>query len=214
MGFLILMIIFIVLFVLFLIYSSYFSQIFIHERRKKDYIDRFRRKVKGIYLSKGYFATSHKIISKKEFKSLSNTQKSNYGSCYNAVKFKTDNAEWELFFHLVKDGTFFSEILNIRVFPNQNYIKSEGNVEKNYSRINIFTNSMYLSNLLESKEMYETLEWLIKNNGDILLISQNGLHFKAFLDHNEKLNTDETLDIIKVINNIKNKIYRKEILEY
>ena len=92
MGFLTFLIIFLILFVLYLIYSSHFSQILIRKRIKKDFINRLKRKVKGVYLSNGYFAASHKIITQKEFNSFSNKDKLKYSSCYNVIKFKTEES--------------------------------------------------------------------------------------------------------------------------
>ncbi len=204
----------IIIFILFLIYYSHFSQVIIHKKNKKEFIQRLKNKVKGIQISKGYFAISHKIITENEFKLLTRTQKLKYSSCYNIIIFKTEHAHWELFFHLIKDGTFYSQILNLRVFPIKNHIKTEGNIEKNYTRLNIFTNSRYLSAILESSELTPLLKWLIKNNGDILLVNHTNLHFKAFLNSTTNLNIDDGMNMIKTMNEIRNKIYKKGILEY
>jgi len=131
------------------------------------------------------------------------------------VKFKTEDANWELFFHLVKDSSVFSEILNIRVFPKHNHIKSVGNAERDYSRLNIFTNNQYLSRILESSNIFDDLNWLIKNHGDIVLVNHNSIHFKAFIDSkDDSLNSKLALEMIHAINEIKNKVYKPGILEY
>lgn len=178
------------------------------------FIDKFVESVKGIYISKAYFAVSHRIVHVKSFKSFSNRQKVQFGMCYNVVTFKTPDANWELFFHLVKQSTLkYDEILTLRVFPINNRIKSEGNVEKTYSKLNIFTNNRYLTGILESNEVTDLLKWLIRCDEDILLISPNNLHFKAFLK-NGKFSSTRAMDMIKAMNSIKNKIYKDNVLEY
>ena len=114
---------------------------------------------------------------------------------------------------MVKEGVRFSEIMNLRVFPKFNLIKSEGNVEKNYSRLNVFTNNRYLTAILETRDVDENLKILLKNNGDILLISHNNLHYKTFMS-SQDLTIEKIMDIIKAINHIKNKIYKDDVLEY
>ncbi|MFW6008990.1 MAG: hypothetical protein ACOC16_01385 [Nanoarchaeota archaeon] len=199
--------------IIYLIYKSYYFQFFYHKYRiKNDFIKSFQEIVKGKYYSDAYFGPSHKIISVHEYKSMSNKHKMNFSKCYNIITFKTPDIKWELYFYLIKDGMSFSEIFNLRAFPKDYKIKSEGNVEKSYSRINIFTNNRYLTKVLE-KQIYDDLEWLIRHNGDSLLISYNNLHFKASLK-SEKLTKTRTLDMIKAMNNIKSGIYKKDLLEY
>ncbi|MCA9459163.1 MAG: hypothetical protein KC550_01295, partial [Nanoarchaeota archaeon] len=183
MVFWILVVTLIISFCIYVFYTSYFFQMNIHKKKTKMlFIDKFVESVKGIYISKAYFAVSHRIVHVKSFKSFSNRQKVQFGMCYNVVTFKTPDANWELFFHLVKQSTLkYDEILTLRVFPINNRIKSEGNVEKTYSKLNIFTNNRYLTGILESNEVTDLLKWLIRCDEDILLISPNNLHFKAFL---------------------------------
>jgi len=195
-------------------YTNYFFQEYLHKKKiKSQILGDFIDSVKGEYIEKAYFAASHKLVSISQFKSFSNSHKLLFSKCYSIVKFKTQDADWELYFHLVKESGKYSEILNIRVFPKFYKLKSEGNVEKNYSRLNIFTNNRYLTGVLESPEVNDYLKWLIRHNGDILLVSNNNLHFKAFLT-NKKLNSNRIMDMIKAINGIKSSVFRKEVIEY
>jgi len=202
------------LFLLYLIYTSYSFQVLIRRIKfKKYFLKEFRSTVKGIYHSSGYFAISHPFITNEEFKSFSNRYKLSFSKCYNVITFKTNDANWELFFHLVKEGSIYSEILTIRSFPKKLRIKSEGNIEKNYSRLNIFTNNRYLTGVLENRVNDDLLKWLIRNNGDILLILHNNLHFKAFLK-SKTLTVERALDMIKAMNGLKNNIFKEDVIEY
>jgi len=212
MGFLLLLGISFTILIIYFIYSSYFIQIIIFKSKKKEIIKQIRNSVKGIYLKEGYFSINNKVIDQNKFNHLTNKEKLKFGTCYDIVYFKTENTNWELFFNLIRDGTKYVEVLNIRSFSTHNHIKSEGNIEKNLSRLNIFTNSHYLSQILENTEIYDTIEWLIKNNTDLMLINYNRLHFKT--QHETKLKESKILEKIKAINQIKNKIYKKGILEY
>jgi len=201
-------------FIIYLFYNAYFFQLYLHKYRlKSSFVNNFKNSVKGTFHDEGYFAMSHPFVSKEEFKSFSNRHKISFSKCYNMVLFKTSDANWELFFHLIKEGTVYSEIMTIRVFPKYLRIKSEGNIEKNYSRLNIFTNNRYLTSILESHASTDYLKWLIRHNGDILLVSHNNLHFKAFLT-DKKLSEQRALDMIKALNGIKDLVYRKDVLEY
>lgn len=210
------LIIFILLFFLiifYFFYKSYTFQLFLHKNSmKKFFVENFKDKVKGKYIDKGYFASSHKIISDLEYNNLSNSQKINFSKCYNIISFKTKDAKMEIFFNLIREGLTFVEVFNLRIFPNDVIIKSQGNVEKNFSRINVFTNNRYLTKILETTSQ-EDLKWLIRYNGDILLISGNNLHFKAMLG-SSKLSSQRVLDMVKSMYNIKFQIYKKDILEY
>lgn len=208
-----LLILFISILFLYFTYTSYFFQLFIHKHKiKKKFLEDFKGKVRGNFQKEGYFGTSHKIISKKEYKALSNKQKPNFSKCYNIIRFKTADIEWELYYNLLKEGIGFQEILNIRVFPRFLKIKSEGNVEKNYGRLNVFTNNSYLTHILET-DTTDYLKWLLRYDGDMLLISHNNLHFKAFKSSN-KLGVARSMDIVKSLNGIKRSIYRKDVIEY
>lgn len=206
---------FLALFLMFcyFIYHTYIFQFYYHKYRvKRDLIDKFMHTVKGHFVSEAYFGPSHKVISSSEYCSLSNRDKVNFSKCYNIVKFKTMDVYWELYFNLIRDGRSFSEVFNLRAFPHDYKIKSEGNVEKSYSRLNIFTNNRYLTEILEGVS-HEDLGWLVRYNGDILLVSYNNLHFKAFLDSNN-LSANRTLDMVKAMNNVKSRVYKKDVLEY
>jgi hypothetical protein len=214
MNSLYLIIFFLILAAFYLYTSSYNFQFFINKRRrKKDIIDNLVQKVKGKYLPEGYFAVSHKVLTTSEYKHLPSRFKLNFAKCYNIIKFKTPDAQWELFFYLIKEGNFkYSEIFTIRVFP-KNHINSEGQVEKNYSRLNIFTNNRYLTKELEEPQTQEYLNWLLRKNGDILLISENNLQYKIFISK-KKMTSERVFNIIKALNEIKNRIYKKDVIEY
>lgn len=198
----------------YLIYNSYYFNIILHKKKlKNSFLTSFCDSVKGTFSESGYFAISHPVVPKNEFSSFSNRHKMSFSKCYSIVKFKTTDANWELFFHLIKEDSKFSEVLTIRVFPKTYRIKSEGNVEKNYSRLNIFTNNRYLTHILEMTETRDSLKWLIRYNGDILLVSGNNLHFKAFLSNGD-LSAQRVLDMVKSMNSIKDKIFKKDVLEY
>jgi len=201
-------------FVFYLLYNAYFFQLFLHKYRlRSSFVKNFQNSVKGNFHDEGYFGMSHPFVSKEEYKSFSNRYRVSFSKCYNVVLFKTPDANWELFFHLLKDGTVYSEIMTIRVFPKHLRIKSEGNIEKNYSRLNIFTNNRYLTSVLESQSTNDYLKWLIRHNGDILLVSHNNLHFKAFLTSKE-FSEQRLLDMVKSLNGIKDAIYREDVIEY
>lgn len=214
MNFIYLLLIFFIGVSCFLIFNSYFFQVFIHRQRiKKTYLLDFTNSVKGVFLKKGYFANSHKIVSIQNFRAMSNKEKVSFHNCYNIVSFKTNDANWELFFYLIYEGVSYKEVMAIRCFPKKNRIRSEGNVEKNYSRLNIFTNNRYLTGILETGEVHDCLNWLIRHNDDMLLISHNSLHFKAFLKKSN-MTVNRTLDMVKAINIIQKKIYKEDIIEY
>ena len=179
---------------------------------KKLFLNDFKNATKGRFVAEAYFAPSHKVISLNEYNSLTNKQKMSFSKCYNVIIFKTPGAEWELFFHLIKEGLTFTEILSIRVFPEHYTIRSEGNVEKTYGRVNVFTNNHYLTKLLET-QVNNFVVWLMRYDGDMLLISSNNLHFKAYITAN-KISLNRALDMIKCMNGVKNGIYKKDVLEY
>jgi len=195
------------------LYNTYFFQFFMHKMKiKKTFLEDFRKSTRGRFIDQAYFAPSHKIISNREFNSFTNKQKMNFSKCYNVITFKTGDVEWELFFHIIKEGLKFTEVLNLRAFPINASIKSEGNVERNYSRVNVFTNNHYLTNVLEVGVNNDVL-WLMRYDGDMLLISCNNLHFKAVVDC-KKISLSRAMDMVKALNGIKQGIYRKDIIEY
>lgn len=214
MEFIVLLTIFVIFFTMYVFYSSYRFQRLLRQRSlNKNFLGDFLLSVKGNFRSRAYFAISHRVVMPEEYKSFSRKHRLSFSECYNIVTFKTPDANWEFFFHMVKEGVKYNEILNIRAFPKHNKIRSEGNVEKNYSRLNIFTNNRYLTGILESSDTRDNLKWILRNNGDILLVSGNNLHFKIFVDP-KKITVNRVMDIIKAMNFIKNKIYRDDVLEY
>ena len=212
-----LMILLVIFLITLLFYISYTSFAFQVWRRRNKYktliMKEIAKKTKATYFPTAHFATSHKLVSRKGHKSFSRRHKIAFSECYNAITFKTPEANWELFFHLVKEGVSFSEIITIRAFSNKYKIRSEANVERVHSRLNSVANNKYLADILESKEVKTYLEWLLKKNGEILLVSHNNLHFKAFVD-TEKLDEKRIMEMIKVINMIHKKIYKSDVLEY
>ncbi len=201
-------------FISYFILTNYKIQKYLKAKKIKSFLlNSLIETVKGKYFKKAYFSSSHNLVLPGEYKGYTIKHKSNFSECYNCIKFKTQFARMELFFNLIKEGNQFIEVLNIRLFPYKYRIKSEGNVEKNYSRLNIFTNNKYLTELLEKDYVKDNLNWLIRYNGDILLISHNNLHFKAFLDP-KRLSQERVMDMIKAIHNIATIIYRKDNIEY
>ena len=193
--------------------KTYFFQFFWRKMRvKKVFLEEFRKTTKGRFVSEAYFAPSHRIVSKREYNTLTNKQKINFSKCYNIVTFRTNDVEWELFFNIIKEGFAFTELMNVRAFPINGLIKSEGNVERNYGRINVLTNNHYLTNILEVG-VNDDVVWLMRYDGDMLFISNNNLHFKAFIDIN-KVSLNRIMDMIKAINGIKKGIYKKDVIEY
>lgn len=214
MNILMLLGIFLLLIIFFVIYNSYSFQVLLYRNRMKNsYIKDFASNVKGNFMSKGYFANTHKIVTKENYSSMSNRYKSSFHSCYNIVTFKTPDCSWELFFYLISEGLSYREVMAIRAFPKKNKIRSEGNVEKNYSRLNIFTNNRYLTGILEGGEVHDCLNWLIRHNDDILLISHNSVYFKAFLNKSN-MSVSRTMDMVKALNIIQKRIYKEDIIEY
>ena len=196
------------------IYVSFFFQTILYKKKlQKTLKVGLLDAVKGEFIQDGYFATSHRFVTPIEHKTYFQRHRASFSKCHNILRFKTPDANWELFFHLVKDGSVFSEQMSLRVFPIKNRIKSEGNIEKNYSRLNIFTNNRYLTQILEHTETKDYLKWLIRHNEDILLISHNNIHFKAFID-TKKLSVKRTLDMIKAMNVVKSKIFKDDVIEY
>lgn len=189
------------------------QQLYRKSKIKNNLIMPLKQEVKGKYQPYAYYSNSHKIVLPGQYKGFSYHHRTNFSLCYNALKFRTQFADMELFFSLIKEGTKFVEVLNVRIFPYEKTIKSEGNVEKNYSRLSIFTNNKYLTELLEHDPVKDHLKWLLRYNGDILLISKNNLHFKAFLDP-KNLSVERVLDIIKALHFISTHIYKKENISY
>lgn len=200
--------------VIYILYTSFWIQVLFRKAKYRTLIlKKIAKDTNATYYDTAYFATSHKLITKKEYASFSGRHKFAFTKCYNALRFKTADAQWELFFYLVKEGITFSEIITIRVFPFKNKIKSEGNIEKTFSRLNIVTNNRYLSELLEKEENKVYLNWLLKKSGEILLVTHNNLHFKAFVD-SEKLTSKRIHEMVRVINTLQKRIYKEGVLEY
>lgn len=214
MSFVFFLLLFFLFLLLYLLYSSFSVQSFV--RRKKilrSLVYPFKEKVKGFYIPKGFFAVGHRVVSFSKYDSYTVRNKRLFTNCFNVVTFKTEHSNWELFFYLIKDGPKFNEIMTIRVFPKGKRIRSEGNVEKNYGKLNIYTNNRYLTSILEEPTNRDYLKWLLRYNEDILLISHNNLHFKAFIEPS-KLSISRLMDIIKALNAIEKSIYKEDTIEY
>lgn len=206
--------IFLLALIAFILYTNYDVQIYLHRKSiKSSQLQEFISQVNGKYYKKAYFAKNHKVITDKDHNMYYSRHRLSFSKCYNCVTFKTKDASWELFFSLVKDGAVYSEIMSIRVFPHGNRIRSEGTIEKNFSRIHVLTNSRYLTDLLEEETSQTYLNWLLHKNDDILLVSHNMLQYKTFVDSKE-LRSKKVLKSLKAIHAIKNIIYRKGVIEY
>lgn len=206
--------IFIIIVIAYFLYLNFDVQVFLHRRKlRSSFIKSFTKEVNGKFYKRAFFAKNHKIVSKKEHNIYYARHKASFNTCYNCVTFKTQDASWELFFYLIKDGPVYSEIMSIRVFPNKVRIKSQGNVERTLSRVNVLTNNRYLTDLLEDEKSQEYLSWLLRKNDDNLLISHNTLHFKSFIK-SKKMSVKKTLNSVKAINALKNIIYKKGVIEY
>lgn len=200
----------------YVIYSSYSFQIWYNRRKlERNFLESFREQVKGIYYKSGHFSPTNKVIFEDEYSNLSNSQKANYSQCYDVITFKTPDSQWELFFYIVKEGMVFTEFLSIRTFPLNSKIKSEANIEKNYSRVNILANNRYLANILESEEVRDTLKWILRETGDNMYVYNNNISFRALIDgQKEKIPVSRVMDMVKSINGIKNKIYKRDVMGY
>ena len=200
----------------FVFISSYSFQIFFHKFfTKHTFLESFVARVKGEIIPAGFFVISHSIVEPNEYKTLSLRHKTLFSSCYNIVTFKTPDAKWELFFHLVREGLGYNEILTLRCFPHSHKIRSEGNVEKNYSRLNIFTNNRYLTQVLETQEARNLLSSMIENNSDIMHITHNNIHLKIFMD--KKTGGPELqkiMNIVRSMNQLKTMIFKEDVIEY
>ena len=210
----------ILLFTLFLLLIVLFSlsqsQWFILFVRKKfghsKIIYEIKEQVKGRVVKEGYFSQNQEILTPAAFKNLRISDQKKYTKCYNILKFKTDNSNWELFFYIVKDGFSYSEILTIRAFPQYKIITQEASIERVNGHISIFSSSRFLSEILEEKSTINAFEWIIRTNTDSFLIQNNNLAFKIFCS-DKTIQQKKILDYIKVINHVKNKVFKKDNLK-
>lgn len=202
-------------FAVYIIYTNYTIQVILRKiKRKSEFIDKFVGNVRGVAHSVGYFAPNEKVIFTNDFKALSNRLKVNYSLCYDVVIFNTPDCEWELFFHLVKEGVSFKEIMTIRCFSKHYRLKSEASVEKNYGRVNILANNRYLGNILEHLESRGTLKDVLKKTGDSMYFNGRIMSYKIHATRKDNINSDTVLEIITGLDKIKNSIFKKDTLEY
>ena len=199
----------------FSVFTSYSFQILIRKKKiKKIFLDDFTSKVKGTSYDHGYFTNGHRLIFEDEYKHLPNSRKINYTMCYDIISFKTSEADWELFFHLVKEGLSFTQIITIRSFSKYHGIKSEATIEKTYSRLNILANNRYLANILETPDIKDSFKWLLRKTADSVYVSHRDISFRGIVDSKNMMSKDRAMDMVKSLNHIKNKIYRKNVIEY
>jgi len=214
MVFLVLLGTFIILFILYLVYSSYFFQLILFKHLNKDLVEDIILNVGGNILNEGYFSSHNHVLDIKNFNKLLKSEKLKYDFCYNIIRFNTENASWEIFFHLVKINNKYSQIMSIRTFSKFNHIKSEGNIDMNHSRLNILTNNRYFSELLERGQVNHILCEIISKNLDTMVINYNSIHFKTILDDENIFDIDRIITLIDYIKLIKNNVYKPGVLEY
>lgn len=206
--------IFLLALIAFILYRNYGVQIYLHRKSlNSSQLKNFTSQVNGKFHKNAYFAKNHKVVTDKDRNIYYSRHRLSFSSCYNCVTFKTKDASWEVFFYLVKTGAVYSEIMSIRVFPHGNRIRSEGTIEKNFSRINILTNNRYLTDLLEEENSHSYLNKLLHKNEDILIVSHNMLQFKTFVDSKNSF-SKKALKSVQSLHAIKNIIYRKGVIEY
>jgi hypothetical protein len=207
-------IILIILIAVFILYNSYFFQSLLKQFISKNkFSNEFKERVKGKYYSKGHYNADFEFLSSRDYIQLKRRNKVEYRSCYNAVSFKTVDSVWELFFVLERDGIRYKEKLILRCFPYNMRIKSEGTAEKSLSRLHVFSNNRYLSGIIEGAELSEIFESILKYNGDIIHIYNNNLSCKLNFNYKE-ISVDDVMSMINKIHTVKNKVYRRGIMEY
>lgn len=172
-----------------------------------------QEELNATYSKVGYFTQGSKTITPYAYKNLSNKYKVQYTQCYNILKFKSKEVEWEIFLYLVREGFVYNEILIVRAFPTNKMISRESNIERIRGHISIFSNSRYLSEILEHKDMISRFEWLIRNDSDSLLILSNNIMFKGFSD-NKIMDVKKILNTLKIIQNIKKKVFDKDTVKF
>lgn len=205
---------FILLLASFFIAQSYY--LYFWYRKNFGYsalFEQLQNELNATYSQSGYFAQGSKIITPHAYKNLSNRYKIQYTQCYNILKFKTKDTSWEVFLYLVKEGFVYNEILIVRAFPSNKIISKEASIERIRGQISIFSNSRYLSEILEEKEMLSKFEWLVRNDSDSFLLLSNNIMFKAFSD-NKVMNSQKIFNILKVIQNVKKRVFDKDTLKF
>ena len=169
-------------------------------------------KLKGKLQREGYFAQNHEVISPLAFKNLPNRSKYNFSSCYNVIKFKTQNCNWEILSYLVKEGYSYNEMVMIRCFP-EKLISQEATVERIRSHISIFSSSRHLAEVLEDKQLVSGFEWLIRKETDSLLIQHNCIVFKMFSEI-KVMKEDKIMTCLKVMQRVKKEVFDKQTLKF
>lgn len=215
MEFWVLLIIFALSFFTYQFVTSYRFQVLLSKRRiKAQFLGKFIPQVKGVFFDEAYYSSSHKIVTPKEFQNMTPNNRAQFSKCFSAVTFKTTESSWELYFYLVKDGIKYTEVLVLRTFPKDLKIRSEGFAERAHSRVNVLTNNRYLTQILEGAEVKELLRWVLRHTGDSLYVNHNNISFRAVQTKTQRVSADRAMEVVKGIHNIKNRIYKKGILEY
>lgn len=214
MIFWILVLIFSISLTIYILYNSHTFQIFIRTKSKhQELTQKLQPQTKGEYISKGYFSSEHKIIKKKQYSTLFKRQKINLTPCYAILKFQTIDANWELFFTLIKESGKFKEYMVLRCYPFQNHITSRASIEKIHSKIEPYSNKHALMQKLNKHPMHQILNQLLIENGEILNINSNNILYKGLLLNN-KISKTKILHKINHINAIKDQIYTFGIKPY
>jgi len=194
--------------------NSFRFQIFyrIFLRRKKLSED-FVSKTRGEYIEKGHFSTTRRVISESDFSNLFIRDKIKYSACYSIVKFKTLDADWELYFHLVRESGVFKEYMFLKCFLHSNWIRSRGNVEKFHSRFETFASHRALMSIFERGDVKSNMDSLLKENGDLLIVLDRLVSFKSLV-RTKKFSSTVLLHKVQQIDNIKKRVYIPGNIEY
>lgn len=209
-----LLIVFIISLLIFIFYNSHNFQIFIRTKLKKQIISiDLLTQTQGKYLESGYFSSKHKIIEKSEYGNLLKRQKVNLTPCYSILTFKTVDAEWELFFTLVKELGQFKEYLILKCYSNNFKIHSKVAVEKIHSKLEIYSNNHSLMQILNRNSTQNILSPLLTIHEETLNIGHKYIQFKT-MSSKEKLSKPKILQKISDINEIKNLIYISGLKPY
>ena len=203
----------IIVFACYILFNSYFVQVrFRKYISRKSFVLDFRDRVKGRFHSEGHYNIHSDFLTSVEYKKLKRRTRVDYRSCYDAILFKTQDADWELFFVLERHGIKYKERVILRAFPYHLRIKSEGTVERSMSQLNMYSNNRYLSGVIEGPEMNGLFHDILKVHSDILHIYENNLFCN--LKFRDDLTVDFLMEVVSKMHVIRNKVYRKGIMEY
>ena len=214
MIFWILITIFLISFITFILYNSHNFQILIRNKLKNKLIyKQLLIQTQGKYLKFGYFSPKHKIISKSEYTKLLKRQKINLTPCHSILTFKTLDADWELFFTLIKESGQFKEYLIIKCYTNNIRIKSKVAVERIHSKLEIYSNNQSLMKILNKITTQNILSSILPINEETLTLTTKSLQYKGIITKNN-LSKTNILHKITHINEIKDLIYTHGLKPY